>query len=112
MTYLDNSSPRNPQDARIVTTSSNITIEIPRELRGYCEGASALLFPATSVRGALEEIEQKHPSLYRSICEETGRVRRHLNLFVNSTHVRELQGLDTVLNSGDVVIIIPAVSGG
>jgi len=46
------------------------------------------------------------------VCDETGRVRRHLNVFVNSDNVRDLDGLDTVLKSGDVVTILPAVSGG
>jgi len=39
-------------------------------------------------------------------------VRRHVNLFVNTSHVRDREGLDTALVPGDVVWIIPAVSGG
>jgi sulfur-carrier protein len=39
-------------------------------------------------------------------------VRRHLNVFVNSDNVRDLAGVDTTLTSGDVVTILPAVSGG
>ena len=43
---------------------------------------------------------------------ETGQVRRHLNIFVNSDNVRDLEGLDTALAAGDTLIILPAVSGG
>jgi molybdopterin converting factor small subunit len=50
--------------------------------------------------------------LHRNICDETGRVRRHINVFVNSSHMRDLEGLDTALAPGDVVTILPAVSGG
>ncbi|MBA0086518.1 MAG: MoaD/ThiS family protein, partial [Acidobacteria bacterium Pan2503] len=45
-------------------------------------------------------------------CDETGKVRRHLNVFVNSDNVRDLDGVDTKLTRGDVVTILPAVSGG
>ena len=46
-----------------------------------------------NVRAALEELERNHPSLYRSLCDETGTVRRHLNVFVNASHVRDRGGL-------------------
>ena len=68
--------------------------------------------PTPSVRAALEQIERTHPALYRSICEETGKVRRHVNLFVNTLDVRDREGLDTALIPGDVLTILPAVSGG
>ena len=58
------------------------------------------------------ELERRHPSLYRSVCDETGAVRRHVNLFVNADHIRDRDGLDTALLPGDVVTILPAVSGG
>jgi molybdopterin synthase sulfur carrier subunit len=90
----------------------SITIHVPGALRGCCAGASELLLAAPSVRAALERIERSHPALYRGICDETGAVRRHVNLFVNTSHVRDLEGLDTALVSGDVLTILPAVSGG
>ena len=81
-------------------------------MRTYCGGAAELTLSAPSVRAALEQIEQRHPSLYRSICDETGTVRRHVNLFVNTSHVRDREGLDTALVPGDIVTILPAISGG
>ena len=95
-----------------MTRATTITIHVPGPLRDCCEGASELLLSAPSVRAALEQIEQRHPSLYRSICDEPGRVRRHVNLFVNTSHVRDRAGLDTALVPGDVVTILPAISGG
>ena len=89
-----------------------VTVRVPRELRDSCQGASELLLPENNVRGILEELERTYPSLHRSICDETGAVRRHVSVFVNSSHVRELAGLDTPLAPGDVVTILPAVSGG
>lgn len=89
-----------------------ITIHVPAALRACCEGASELFLSAASVRAALEHLERSHPPLYRSICDERGTVRRHINLFVNTSHVRDRDGLDTALVPGDVITILPAISGG
>jgi molybdopterin converting factor small subunit len=60
----------------------------------------------------LEELEKRQPGLYRNLCDETGTLRRHLNVFINSDNVRDLDGVNTALRSGDVVTFLPAVSGG
>ena len=83
-----------------------------RSRRACCKGAAELFLSAPTVRAALEQLERSHPALYRCICDETGAVRRHVNLFVNTAHVRDREGLDTALAPGDVITILPAVSGG
>ena len=90
----------------------SIQVYVPAPLRPYCGGASELGVDAPNVRAALAELERRHPSLYRNVCDETGAVRRHVNLFVNTNHVRDREGLDTALVPGDVLTILPAVSGG
>ena len=95
-----------------MTGASTITIHVPGPLRPYCGGAKTLSLSAASVRSALEHLEMRHPDLHRSIRDETGAVRRHVNLFVNSDNVRDLAGLETELAEGDVLTIMPAVSGG
>ena len=89
-----------------------ITIHVPGQLRAYCAGASQLSISAPTVRAALEDLERSQFALYRNVCDETGTVRRHLNVFVNSDNVRDLDGVDTTLAPGDVLTILPAVSGG
>jgi molybdopterin synthase sulfur carrier subunit len=89
-----------------------ITIYLPGPLRAYCAGATELSLSAHTVRAALENLERSQHALYRNVCDETGAVRRHLNIFVNSSNMRDLDGIDTTLRSGDVVTILPAVSGG
>jgi sulfur-carrier protein len=89
-----------------------VRLHVYGALRTYCGGASELTISANTVRGALEELERYECALYRNICDETGAVRRHLNVFVNSDNVRDLDGVDTLLTPGDVVTILPAVSGG
>ena len=89
-----------------------ITIHVPGPLRTYCAGAAQLSISAHTVRAALEHLQWSQAALYRNVCDETGTVRRHLNVFVNSDIVRDLNGVDTTLTPGDVVTILPAVSGG
>ncbi len=90
----------------------SIMIQVPGVLRSRCQGAGEIALSAASVRAALEQIERSHPDLYRSICDETGKVRRHVNLFVNTSDVRDREGIETALVPGDVLTIMPAVSGG
>ena len=98
--------------AHPVTRATTISVSVPTPLRDCCAGASELALPATSLRAVLEELERRYPALHRSICDETGAVRRHINLFVNIHHMRDRDGLDTLLAAGDVVTIMTAVSGG
>ena len=89
-----------------------VTIHVFGQLREYCAGKSQLSVSAHTVRAALEDLERSQSALYRNVCDETGTVRRHLNVFVNSENVRDLDGVDTTLTPGDVVTFLPAVSGG
>jgi MoaD family protein len=89
-----------------------VTIQVPGMLRIRCGGAAEIPLSATNVRGVLDELERRHPELYGCVCDETGAVRRHVNLFVNTSNVRDREGVNTALTQGDVVTILPAVSGG
>lgn len=89
-----------------------VTFHIFGVLRDYCGGASELSIAAPTVRAALEFLERHQPALYRNICDETGALRRHLNVFVNDDNIRFLNGIDTPLVPGDLVTVLPAVSGG
>jgi MoaD family protein len=89
-----------------------VTIRVSSPLRDFCGGESELRLPAATVRDVLGELERSHPKLYRAICDDAGRVRPHVNVFVNELHMVERSGLDTRLAPGDEVTLLPAVSGG
>lgn len=95
-----------------MSSAPTITLHVTGLLRPYCAGASQLSIAAQTVRAVLEDLERRQSTLYRNVCDETGTVRRHLNVFVNSDNVRDLNGVDTTLAAGDVVTFLPAVSGG
>jgi len=89
-----------------------IQVHLSTQLRAHAGGVDEFALEVDSVRSALAEIERRHPALYRGICDETGAVRRHVNVFVNHTSARDGRGLDTPLRQGDVLTILQAVSGG
>jgi sulfur-carrier protein len=93
-------------------TAPTVTIHLTGPLRKYSGGASQLSIGAHTVRAALEDLERNQAALYCNLCDETGALRRHLNVFVNSDNIRDLDGVDTVLTDRDVVTFLPAVSGG
>jgi len=95
-----------------MTRTAAVTVRLSAQLREWSGEASDLEIPASTVRGLLEAMAQLHPAVYRGVCDETGAVRRHVNLFVNTTHLRDRGGLDAPLAPGDEVMILPAVSGG
>jgi molybdopterin converting factor small subunit len=64
-----------------------------------------------TVRAAIEELEQNHPGLRERLLDDKG-VRRFINIYVGEEDIRFLDGLDTKLESGQEVSIVPAIAGG
>lgn len=98
-------------------TVPQISVFIPRELRALCDAPAQGRLPqlslaARDVRGLLAELARLYPQVYVRLCDERGEPRQHINVFVNDDHVRARAGLETPLNAGDMVTILPAVSGG
>ena len=60
----------------------------------------------------MDEVHENYPSLYTCICDETGTLRQHINLFVNNELLMEREAFNAQLESGDVVSVFQAVSGG
>ena len=91
-----------------------VEIRLPPTLRSYCGCDSELRVQARNVREAIRILETEQLSLYRSVCDETGTVRKHIHFFINSDRidVGDSSGLESHLNPGDILTIWTAVSGG
>ena len=109
---LPGATPLSVGTAAVAARATAITVFVPGPLRDCCSGAAELSLQAATPQAMLDELERHYPKLHRSICDETGAVRRHINLFVNTHHMRDRDGLNTRLAAGDVVTIMTAVSGG
>jgi sulfur-carrier protein len=88
------------------------TVYLPSPLRRLTQGRSRVSADGTTVDEALAELEQRYPGLREQLREPTGEVRQFINIFVNGTEVRSLQGGATPLADGDEVSIVPAMAGG
>lgn len=90
----------------------SVTIRIPSQLRTLTDGAGELLVSAGTVREALTAADGLHPGLAARILDETGSLRRFVNVFVADEDVRFLDGLDTPTPPGTTISLVPAVAGG
>ena len=87
-----------------------VSVHIPGPLRPFADGQRRLSIEGP---GNVRELLARLPSgLRERVLNEQGEVRLHVNVFVGDTSIRETGRLDTPLRDGDVVHIIPAVSGG
>jgi molybdopterin synthase sulfur carrier subunit len=90
----------------------SVRVRIPAPLRSVTEGESELSVGGSSVAQVLSELESRFPAIRQRLRDDAGGLRRFVNLYVNGEDVRFLQGLETGVNPGDEVSIIPAVAGG
>ena len=90
----------------------SVRVRIPAPLRSVTEGKSEVTVEAGSLGQALSALETQFPEIRPRLRDDEGSLRRFVNLYVNGEDVRFLQGLETGLQSGDEVSIIPAVAGG
>jgi molybdopterin synthase sulfur carrier subunit len=89
-----------------------ITVRIPTPLRRITGGASRVDSQGATVREALDHLVVLHPELGERVYDENGDLRRFINLFVSGEDIRFLEGLDTPINDGAELSIVPAVAGG
>lgn len=90
----------------------SVAVRIPTPLRTVTKGAAQVDAEGGTVRDLIADLDAKYPGLRERICDESGEVRRFVNVYVGDEDIRFLQGLDTRLDSGVQVSIIPAVAGG
>ena len=89
-----------------------ITVRIPTQLRSLSGGASEVSVEAGTVVEALRALEAAHPGFGERLFDETGALRRFVNVFVADEDIRFLDGVETAVAAGQVVSIVPAVAGG
>jgi len=87
-------------------------VRVPTPLRKYTGGAEAVEADGASVGALLGDLDKRYPGIKDRICDESGQVRRFVNVFVNGEDIRFLQNLDTAVKAGDEISIVPAIAGG
>src|SRR2546426_8656844 len=88
------------------------TVYVPTPLRQATGGRSKLTASGRTVKELLDGLERTYPGIRQQLCDETGEIRSFINVFVNGTEIRQLEGLSTPVQDADEVSIIPAMAGG
>jgi sulfur-carrier protein len=90
----------------------SVTIRIPTQLRTFTGGSGEIQVEAASVGDALKALDAAHPGLAERLFDDSGQLRRFVNVFLADEDVRFLDGLATPIAEGQTLSIVPAVAGG
>jgi molybdopterin synthase sulfur carrier subunit len=87
-------------------------VKIPTILRSYTAGLSEVQAQGTTLREVLTSLDQQYPGIGGRVLDDSGQLRRFVNVYIDDDDVRFLTGLDSKVEEGSSVSIIPAVAGG
>ncbi|HKQ07764.1 MAG TPA: ubiquitin-like small modifier protein 1 [Blastocatellia bacterium] len=85
---------------------------IPTLLRRLTDNADAVEVDAATVRDILDRLDERYPGFRARVCEETGELRRFINIYVDGEDVRFLDNLATTVPERAEISIVPAIAGG
>jgi sulfur-carrier protein len=88
-----------------------IDVRIPTILRTYTDGAKAVSGEGGTLAALIDDLESNHPGIKERLVEGED-LRRFVNVYVNDEDVRFTGGLETKVEDGDEVVVLPAVAGG
>jgi molybdopterin synthase sulfur carrier subunit len=88
------------------------TVLIPTPLRRLTGGQGKLTVNGYDISSLIQAIDQEHPGIAEKVLDGDGKVKRFINVFVNDSEIRTLQGLATPVKESDQVSIVPAMAGG
>jgi molybdopterin synthase sulfur carrier subunit len=88
------------------------TVRIPTPLRKLTNGKEEVTASGATIADLIASLESQFPGLKERICDDSGKVRRFVNIFANDEDIRFLKNLDTPLKESDEVSIVPAIAGG
>ncbi|MDQ6783978.1 MAG: MoaD/ThiS family protein [Actinomycetota bacterium] len=90
----------------------SVTVRVPTQLRSLSGGEGSLRVEGSTVAEVLAAIDAAHPGFNDRLFDESGKLRRFVNVFVNDEDIRFLGGTDASVAEGTTVSIVPAVAGG
>ena len=88
------------------------TVRFPAVMKYYVNNQTEFFVPAGTVSELVDQVIYQYPSMKFHLVDSGGNLRKHFNIFVNGTHIRELNGMDTPLNENDKVILMASAAGG
>ncbi len=89
-----------------------VRVKLPTILRQLAGGEAAVEGKGSTLREILDDLESRYPGITRNVLSADGGLHRFVNVYVNDEDVRYLGSLETNVQDGDTVSILPAVAGG
>jgi len=90
----------------------SVSVLIPSALRAFTDRRSEIEAEGATVGEALAHVAAQYPDLKHQIYEDDTKLRGFVNVFVDGTNIKKLNGLDTPVAAGAAVMIVPAIAGG
>jgi molybdopterin synthase sulfur carrier subunit len=90
----------------------SIQVRIPTPLRRFTGGAEEVGVKGATVGNVVDDLERQFPGIKERLCDDGGRVRRFVNIYLNGDDIRFLNNLETDVKDGDELSIVPAIAGG
>lgn len=90
----------------------SVRVRVPTPLRKFTQGSDEVDANGATVAAMFDDLEQNHPGIKERIMDDSGKVRRFVNVYVNGDDIRFLKNVDTALKDGDNISIVPAIAGG
>ena len=89
-----------------------VRVRIPTPLRTATDGVAELALDAATVGDLIDNLETRYPDIRGRLRDDSGQLRRFINVYLNGEDVRFRDGLGTSVRAGDELSIVPAVAGG
>ncbi|MBM3264176.1 MAG: MoaD/ThiS family protein [candidate division Zixibacteria bacterium] len=89
-----------------------VSIKIPTPLRKLTANQSEVNIEGDTIGAILQNMDASYPGIRERICDDSGSVKRFINIYVNEEDIRFLQGTATQVKDGDRIAIVPAIAGG
>ena len=87
-------------------------VRFPAVMKYYVNNQTEFFIPAETVKEVLDRVMEQYPSVKFHLVDSGGHLRKHFNVFVNGTHIRDLNGMDTRLHEEDKIILMASAAGG
>jgi molybdopterin synthase sulfur carrier subunit len=90
----------------------SVNVRFPSQLRCFVADAAEVSSTGTTVGEILDDLARQFPTIKEHLCDPDGQVRRFVNVYVNGEDIRFVANLETGVEDGDEIVIIPAIAGG
>ncbi len=90
----------------------SVRVRVPTPLRRFTGGKDEVSAEGNSILAVIENLEKGHPGLKERLLDDSGQLRRFVNVYLNGDDIRFLDQLNSKVKDGDDISIVPAIAGG